>query len=327
MAVATPIERVGGNRLGAFGSFLLFVVYFFFFFCAAVMLGVLPCACSQQRLTVLCCVASSVLPVVGFQRKAAENKEILKHIFKMTIVTRITKMLNIKHPIIQVCRLMCVESCSCRTVLCRMTPDIKFTQLHLLLIRLLRLSPKGGMHHVGFAQMAAAVSNAGGLGMITALTMPDAQALEAEIRKCRTMTSNPFGVNLTILPVFKDIDYKSYVDVVIREGIKVVETAGRPPSEFIDDLKAADIKIIHKCVTTRHAKSAVRMGADAISLDGFECAGHPGESDIGNYILQAMGQRELDVPFVCSGGVGNGAQVCTGAAERFEVHCTCNWRS
>ena len=142
------------------------------------------------------------------------------------------------------------------------------------------------MHHVGFAEMAAPVSNAGGLGMITALTMPDAEALEKEIRKCRSMTDKPFGVNLTILPMFKDIDYKSYVDVVIQEDIKVVETAGRPPSEFIDDLKDAGIKIIHKCVTTRHAQSAVKMGADAISLDGFECAGHPGESDIGNFLLQ-----------------------------------------
>ena len=158
---------------------------------------------------------------------------------------------------------------------------------------------QGGMHHVGFAEMAAPVSNAGGLGMITALTMPDAAALESEIRKCRTMTDKPFGVNLTILPMFKDIDYKSYVDVVIAEGIKVVETAGRPPSEFIDDLKAADIKIIHKCVTTRHAKSAVRMGADAVSLDGFECAGHPGESDIGNYLLQVRGKWEA------GGGVGS----------------------
>jgi nitronate monooxygenase len=173
---------------------------------------------------------------------------------------------------------------------------------------------QGGMHYVGYAELAAAVSNAGGLGVVTALTQANAVDLRAEIRKCKAMTDKPFGVNLTILPMFKDVSYDEYVRVIIDEGIKVVETAGRPPTDFIDEFKANDVSIIHKCVTVRHAKSAVRMGADAISLDGFECAGHPGEEDIGNWILQAMGARELEVPFLTSGGVGNGSQLAAALA-------------
>jgi NADH:quinone reductase (non-electrogenic) len=175
------------------------------------------------------------------------------------------------------------------------------------------------MHHVGFAPLAAAVANAGGLGLVTALTQPSADKLREEIRAAKGMLhegcEGAVGVNLTILPTLtKGVDYASYVRTVIEEDIKIVETAGRPPSDFINELKDAGVKIIHKCVTTRHAKSAERMGADAISLDGFDCAGHPGEGDMGNWILQAMGARELSVPYVASGGVGNGRQLAAALA-------------
>ena len=171
----------------------------------------------------------------------------------MVLTTKITKLLGIKHPVIQ-----------------------------------------GGMHHVGFAGLAAAVGNAGGLGLVTALTQPSPQLLAQEIEKAqmklRPDAEGKVGVNLTILPMFAEVDYEGYKDVILSSGVKVVETAGRPPGEFVSAFQNAGIKVIHKCVTTRHAKSAVKkFGVDAISLDGFECAGHPGEEDIGNFVLQAQG--------------------------------------
>ncbi|KNC86220.1 hypothetical protein SARC_01630 [Sphaeroforma arctica JP610] len=177
---------------------------------------------------------------------------------------------------------------------------------------------QGGMHYVGYAPLSAAVANAGGLGLITALTQPTPEKLREEIQKAKSLLKpncpGKVGVNLTILPMLSKVPFEDYVNVIIDEKIEIVETAGRPPAEYITMFKKHDIKIIHKCISTRHAISAVKMGADAISLDGFECAGHPGEEDTGNYILQAMGARELNVPFVTSGGVGNGRQLAASLA-------------
>lgn len=154
--------------------------------------------------------------------------------------------------------------------------------------------------------------------MLLALTQKSPELLATEIKTAQSLLisgcSGKVGVNLTILPVFSQVDYGAYVDAIIASGVDIVETAGRPPGEFIARFKKHNIKIIHKCVTTRHAKSAEKMGADAISLDGFECAGHPGEEDIGNFILQAMGARELTVPYVTSGGIANGRQLAAALA-------------
>ena len=149
----------------------------------------------------------------------------------------------------------------------------------------------GGMHFVGYATLAAAVSNAGGLGIITALTQPTPEALRREIRKCRELTSKPFGVNLTLLPALAPPDYPAYIRVIIEEGVKIVETAGRSPAEIIKPLKAANIIVIHKCVALRHALTAQKLGADIVSVDGFDCAGHPGEEDVGNWILLPIAGR------------------------------------
>lgn len=159
---------------------------------------------------------------------------------------------------------------------------------------------------VGLAEMASAVSNAGGFGILTALTQPTPDALRKEIARCREMTDKPFGVNLTILPSINPPPYGEYVDAIIDSGIKIVETAGNNPKEFIDKMKAADIKIIHKCTAVRHALSAQRHGVDAISIDGFECAGHPGEDDIPNLILIPAAVKALDIPVIASGGIGDG---------------------
>lgn len=159
---------------------------------------------------------------------------------------------------------------------------------------------------VGLAEMASAVSNAGGFGILTALTQPTPDALCKEIARCREMTDKPFGVNLTILPSINPPPYGEYVDAIIDSGIKIVETAGNNPKEFIDKMKAADIKIIHKCTAVRHALSAQRHGVDAISIDGFECAGHPGEDDIPNLILIPAAVKALDIPVIASGGIGDG---------------------
>jgi len=173
---------------------------------------------------------------------------------------------------------------------------------------------QGGMHYVGYAVLAAAVSNAGGLGVITALTQKTPDALREEIRKCKQLTSKPFGVNVTLLPMLAPPDYGAYAQVIVDEKVPVVETAGRNPEKMIKFFSAHGIKVIHKCVTVRHALSAERMGAHAISLDGYECGGHPGEVECGNFVLQAVGARQLKVPFVCSGGVANGAQLAAALA-------------
>lgn len=165
---------------------------------------------------------------------------------------------------------------------------------------------QGGMMWVGLAEMAAAVSNAGGFGILTALTQPTPDDLRKEIARCREMTDKPFGVNLTILPSINPPPYAEYVDAIIDSGIRIVETAGNNPKEFIDKMKAADIKIIHKCTAVRHALSAQRNGVDAISIDGFECAGHPGEDDIPNLILIPAAVKALDIPVIASGGIGDG---------------------
>jgi NAD(P)H-dependent flavin oxidoreductase YrpB (nitropropane dioxygenase family) len=178
--------------------------------------------------------------------------------------TRITKMFEIEHPIIQ-----------------------------------------GGMHYVGFAELAAAVSNAGGLGIITALTQRTPDLLAKEIARCREMTDKPIGVNLTFLPVVEAPDYPGYIDAIIEGGVKAVETAGNNPSKWLPILKENGIKVIHKCTTVRHALKAESIGCDAVSVDGFECGGHPGEDDIPNMILLPRAAEELKIPFVASGGMSD----------------------
>ncbi|MBW2394637.1 MAG: nitronate monooxygenase [Deltaproteobacteria bacterium] len=164
---------------------------------------------------------------------------------------------------------------------------------------------QGGMHNVGFAEMAAAVSNAGGLGIITALTQPSPDALAKEIARCHEMTDKPFGVNLTFLPAFAAPPYPEFIQAIVDGGVKVVETAGRSPEEHLPPLKAAGIKIIHKCTSVRHSLKAERIGCDAVSVDGFECAGHPGEDDIPGLILLPRAAEELKIPFVASGGMAD----------------------
>lgn len=165
---------------------------------------------------------------------------------------------------------------------------------------------QGGMQWVGTAELAAAVSNAGGLGILTALTQPTPDALAAEIQRCRSMTDQPFGVNVTILPSVKPPPYADYIQAVIDGGVKVIETAGNNPKEFIDLLKRHEVKIVHKCTSVRHALSAERNGVDAISIDGFECAGHPGEDDVGALVLIPAAARTLRIPIVASGGIADG---------------------
>eukprot|EP00039_Didymoeca_costata_P019420 m.337476 g.337476 ORF g.337476 m.337476 type:complete len:350 (-) comp18144_c0_seq1:107-1156(-) len=180
---------------------------------------------------------------------------------------------------------------------------------------------QGGMHYVGYAEMAAAVSNAGGLGIITGITVSvgpkGAEGLRDEIRKCRKLTSKPFGVNITLLPVGTPPDFEGVVRVIIEEGVKFVETAGRDPRPVMGPLKAAGVKIIHKCVAIRHALSAAKWGADMISMDGFDCGGHPGEDDVGNWVLIAKAGRVLrsrGIPFVVSGGCATGSQLAAALA-------------
>lgn len=196
----------------------------------------------------------------------------------MVIKTKLTEMLGIEHPIIQ-----------------------------------------GGMHYVGYAEMAAAVSNAGGLGIVTALTVAQpqlggAENLRKELQKCKALTKKPFGVNLTLLPVGVPPDYEGIVKVIIEEKVPVVETAGRNPGDFIKIFKKHGIKVIHKCVAIRHAMSAMKQGADMISMDGFDCGGHPGEEDVGNWVLLAKAGAKLKVPFVASGGCANGRQLAAALA-------------
>ena len=184
----------------------------------------------------------------------------------MAIKTRITEMLGIEHPIVQ-----------------------------------------GGMMNVGYAELASAVSNAGGLGIVTALTQPSPEALRAEIERCREMTSKPFGVNMTVLPTITPPDYKAFAQVIIDTGIKIVETAGTAEvRELWAMMKPHGITILHKCTAVRHALSAERNGCDIISIDGFECAGHPGEDDIPGLILIPAAADKVKIPMLASGGFGDG---------------------
>jgi nitronate monooxygenase len=178
--------------------------------------------------------------------------------------TKITRLFNIKYPIIQ-----------------------------------------GGMHYVGFAELAAAVSNAGGLGIVTGLTQKTPRDLDKEIKRCHELTQKPFGVNLTFLPTMTSPDYPGYVDAIIDNGVKIVETAGRNPEAYLPKLKRAGVKVIHKCTSVRHALKAEKIGCDAVSVDGFECGGHPGEDDIPNMILLPRAAESLSIPFVASGGMAD----------------------
>ncbi len=164
---------------------------------------------------------------------------------------------------------------------------------------------QGGMHFVGFAELAAAVSNAGGLGIITGLTQKTPERLAKEIAKCHDMTDKPFGVNLTFLPTFDAPPYPEYIAAIKEGGIMAVETAGRSPEQYMPALKSAGIKVIHKCTSVRHSLKAERIGCDAVSVDGFECGGHPGEDDVPNMILLPRAADELKIPFVASGGMAD----------------------
>lgn len=173
---------------------------------------------------------------------------------------------------------------------------------------------QGGMHFVGLAEMAAAVSNAGGLGIITGLTQKTPGDLANEIARCRDMTDRPFGVNLTFLPTVNAPDYPGYVRAIIEGGVKVVETAGNNPQAVLPYLKDAGIKVIHKCTSVRHALKAQSIGCDAVSVDGFECGGHPGEDDVPNFILLPRAADELEIPFVSSGGMADGRSLVASLA-------------
>jgi nitronate monooxygenase len=173
---------------------------------------------------------------------------------------------------------------------------------------------QGGMHYVGFAEMAAAVSNAGGLGIITGLTQGTPENLAREIARCREMTDKPFGVNLTFLPAVTPPDYPGFVKTIIESGVKVVETAGNNPQQWLPALKAAGIKVIHKCTSVRHSLKAEAIGCDAVSVDGFECGGHPGEDDVPNFILLPRAAEALKIPFVASGGMADGRSLVAALA-------------
>ena len=183
-----------------------------------------------------------------------------------------------------------------------MTISNRFTKL----LGIERPIVQGGMMWVGRAELAAAVSNAGGLGILTALTQPTPDELRREIDRCRSMTDKPFGVNLTILPSVNPPPYAEYRKAIIDSGVTIVETAGHKPQEHVDDFKAHGITVIHKCTAVRHALSAERMGVDAISIDGFECAGHPGEDDIPGLILIPAAADKVKIPMIASGGFGDG---------------------
>jgi nitronate monooxygenase len=167
---------------------------------------------------------------------------------------------------------------------------------------------------VGYAELASAVSNAGALGIITALTQPTPEDLAREIARCREMTDQPFGVNLTILPTFREPPYAEYLRVIVEGGVGIVETAGRNPEPYLGPLRAAGIRVIHKCTSVRHALKAQGIGCDAVSVDGFECAGHPGEDDVPNMILLPRAAEELSIPFVSSGGMADGRSLVASLA-------------
>jgi len=165
---------------------------------------------------------------------------------------------------------------------------------------------QGGMQWVGRAELASAVSNAGGLGILTALTQPTPDDLRREVERTRALTDQPIGVNLTILPAVKPPPYAQYVQAIIDSGVKIVETAGNSPREFVESFKAHGVKVIHKCTSVRHALSAERNGVDAVSVDGFECAGHPGEDDVPGLVLLPAAARVLRIPIIASGGIADG---------------------
>ncbi|NOT42871.1 MAG: nitronate monooxygenase, partial [Alphaproteobacteria bacterium] len=173
---------------------------------------------------------------------------------------------------------------------------------------------QGGMHFVGFAEMAAAVSNAGGLGIITGLTQGTPANLAKEIGRCHEMTKKPFGVNLTFLPALTQPDYPGYIKAIIDGGVKYVETAGNNPQKWLPVLKENGIKVIHKCTSVRHSLKAEAIGCDAVSVDGFECGGHPGEDDVPNMILLPRAADELKIPFVASGGMADGRSLVAALA-------------
>lgn len=173
---------------------------------------------------------------------------------------------------------------------------------------------QGGMQWVGRAELASAVSNAGGLGILTGLTQPDPEALSREIARCREMTDRPFGVNITLLPTIKPVPYDEYADAVVAGGVRVVETAGRSPEAILPRLKQAGVKVIHKCTSVRHSLKAEQVGCDAVSIDGFECAGHPGEDDVGLFVLLPATAAAVKIPVIASGGVATGAQIAAAFA-------------
>ena len=173
---------------------------------------------------------------------------------------------------------------------------------------------QAGMHHVGYAELAAAVSNAGGLGIITGLTQATPELLLKEIGRCREMTDKPFGVNLTFLPAVNPPDYPGYIEAIIDGGVKIIETAGNNPQKWLPALKEAGVKVIHKCTSIRHALKAEAIGCDAISVDGFECGGHPGEDDVPNFILLPRAAEGLKVPFLASGGMADGRSLVAALA-------------
>ena len=173
---------------------------------------------------------------------------------------------------------------------------------------------QGGMQWVGTAELVSAVANAGALGFLTALTQPTPEALAKEIARCRTMTDKPFGVNLTFLPTVSSPDYPGYIQAIIDGGVKAVETAGNNPQKWLPALHEAGIKVIHKCTSVRHALKAEAIGCDAVSVDGFECGGHPGEDDIPNFILLPRAAETLKIPFVASGGMADGRSLVAALA-------------
>ncbi|MFF0559344.1 NAD(P)H-dependent flavin oxidoreductase [Streptomyces sp. NPDC004266] len=172
----------------------------------------------------------------------------------------------------------------------------------------------GGMTGVGTAELISAVADAGALGFLTALTQPTPEALAAEIARCREMTDRPFGVNLTILPTIQPVPYAEYRAAIIESGVTVVETAGSNPAEHVADFKAHGVKVIHKAVAVRHAVKAQKLGVDAVSIDGFECAGHPGEEDIPGLVLIPAAARQLDIPIIASGGFATGSGLAAALA-------------
>ncbi|MBC7633792.1 nitronate monooxygenase [Aeromicrobium sp.] len=165
----------------------------------------------------------------------------------------------------------------------------------------------GGMTAVGTADLISAVANAGALGFLTALTQPSPEALVAEIARCWEMTDRPFGVNLTILPTIEPVPYDEYRQAIVESGVRIVETAGSSPAPHLPAFHAAGVLVIHKAVSVRHALKAQELGVDAVSIDGFECAGHPGEDDIGGLVLIRAAARALRVPIIASGGIADGA--------------------